>query len=249
MSLCVKEFKAKNVVFVADKGFFSEDNVKMLDTQQLQYIIPLRRNNAMIDLSPSQEPGFKKNIKNHFMYQNRAIWYWQYERNGRQLITFLDDYLRVNEENDYLQRITTKPEEFTQEGFVEKLPTFGTLTIVHKTKKALCPNEIYETYKLRNEIEIMFDSYKNYLDADVTYMQDRYVLDGWLFANFIAMTAYCKLFARLKQANLIHKYSPKDIVEISKAIFMIKNGNQWLLSETSAKTRAIFNKINIDYLT
>ena len=41
--------------------------------------------------------------------------------------------------------------------------------------------------KQRGEIEVMFDSYKNYLDADVSYMQNRYVMEGWLFANFIAI--------------------------------------------------------------
>ena len=77
---------------------------------------------------------------------------------------------------------------------------------------------VYESYKQRNEVEIMFDSYKNYLDADVSYMQNRYVLEGWLFANFIAMIAYYKLYVRLRQANLLSKYSPKDIIELSKAI-------------------------------
>ena len=51
---------------------------------------------------------------------------------------------------------------------------------------------VYESYKQRGEIETMFDSYKNYLDADVSYMQNRYVLEGWLFANFIAMIYYSR---------------------------------------------------------
>jgi len=72
---------------------------------------------------------------------------------------------------------------------------------------------VYETYKQRNEIEVMFDSYKNYLHADVSYMRNRYVSEGWLFADFIAMTAYYKLYVRLLQAQLLTKYSPKDIVE------------------------------------
>lgn len=30
---------------------------------------------------------------------------------------------------------------------------------------------------------VMFDSYKNCLAADVSYMQNRYVMEGWLFAK------------------------------------------------------------------
>ena len=94
----------------------------------------------------------------------------------------------------------------------------------------------------------MFDAYKNFLKADKTYMQDRYVLEGWLMANFIAMIAYYKLFILLKQANLLSKYSPMDIVEMSKSIFKLKINDKWTISEMSLKTTALFNKIKIDYL-
>ena len=47
----------------------------------------------------------------------------------------------------------------------------------------------------------------HYLDADVSYMQNRYVPEGWLFANFIAMMAYYKLYVRLQQTELMAKYS------------------------------------------
>jgi hypothetical protein len=75
---------------------------------------------------------------------------------------------------------------------------------------------IYESYKQRNEIEVMFDSYKNYLDADVSYMQNRYLLEGWLFANFLAMIAYYKLYARLLQAELLSKHSPPLSIRLKK---------------------------------
>ena len=180
------------------------------------------------------------------------IWYYQFEKEGKKMITFLDEKLRVEEEANCLRRIQTMPEKYTREDFFEKLHTFGTLTMVYKIKKKdhqkrkqeveCTPNEIYETYKQRNEIEIMFDSYKNYLDADLAYMQGRYVLEGWLFANFIAMIAYYKLFSRLKQAQLLGKYAPKDIIELAKAIYMIRIRGTWNLSEMTVKTCQFFKK-------
>ena len=94
----------------------------------------------------------------------------------------------------------------------------------------------------------MFDSYKNYLEADKTYMQDRHVLEGWLMANFIAMIAYYKLFTRLKEANLLVKHAPKDIIEISKSIYQMKIRGQWNRSEITNKTINLFKKLKIDYL-
>ena len=81
----------------------------------------------------------------------------------------------------------------------------------------------------------MFDSYKNFLDTDVSDMQTRHVMEGWLFANFIAMIAYCKLYIRLKQADKLSKYSPKDIIERSKAIYMLECNGVWRRSETTKK--------------
>jgi hypothetical protein len=94
----------------------------------------------------------------------------------------------------------------------------------------------------------MFDSYKNFLDADKMYMQDRYVLEGWLLANFIAMIAYYRLFTRLKKANLLDKFSPKDIIEISKSIYQLKIRGQWNRSEITLKNIDLFKKLKIDYL-
>lgn len=98
------------------------------------------------------------------------------------------------------------------------------------------------------EIEVMFDSYKNFLDADKTYMQDRHVMEGWLMANFIAMIAYYKLFARLKDTCLLNKYSPKDIIELSKSIYQMKIREEWHRSEITLKTITLFKKIAINYL-
>jgi hypothetical protein len=266
MSLCINEMKVKNkVIFIADKGFFSAENITMMNEENLSCIIPLHRNNSLIDFSPLEKPSFKKELK-YFIFQERIIWYYSYQNGDYKLITFLDEALRIKEERDYLSRIETHPESYTRQGFDKKLNHFGTLTIVYNVdNKKITDNEnkkkkkkpekekiieqiIYESYKQRNEIEVMFDSYKNHLDADVSYMQNRYVLEGWLFANFLAMIAYYKLYSRLLQAELLSKHSPKDVIELSKAIYKMKIRNTWYLSEITQKTQRMFAKILIDYL-
>ena len=252
MSLCVKEMNVKDVVFIADKGFYSESNVTELDNNLLQYIIPLKRNNQLIDFESIKQVIFKKEIKNCFIYQGRIIWFYQYENvvMKKKLITFLDEKLRVEEEADYLIRIRSHPENYSEDKFFKKMDGFGTLTIVYKLngQDNQSPQELYEAYKQRNEVEIMFYSYKNFLNADRMYMQDRHVLEGWLFANFIAMIAYYKLYCRLKQAKLLTKYSPKDIIELSKSIYQTKIHGEWNRSEITIKTKQLFKKIGIDYL-
>jgi IS4 transposase len=100
-------------------------------------------------------------------------------------VTYLDERLRVEEEEDYLERIVSHPEMYSEAGYQERLDRFGTLTLIYRTEKVQSAQYLYEAYKQRNEIEMMFDSYKTFMKADVTYMQDRHVLEGWLFVNFI----------------------------------------------------------------
>jgi len=265
MSLCINEMNVKQkVVFIADKGFFSAENIEMMNEEKLSYIIPLHRNNSLIDFSPLEKQNFKKDL-NYFIFQDRIIWYYAYQNGDYQLITFLDETLRIKEEKDYLSRIETYPETYSRKGFEEKLHRFGTLTIVYKVdnqehtsvkkskskkpkKEKTFEQTVYESYKQRNDVEVMFDSYKNYLDADVSYMQNRYVLEGWLFANFIAMIAYYKLYSRLMQAELLSKFSPKDIIEQSKAIYKMKIRGHWKMSEITVKQKQLFKKIKLDYL-
>jgi hypothetical protein len=268
MSLCINEMNIRDkVVFISDRGFFSAENIAKMEAEKLSYIIPLQRNNSLIDYSPLQRAEFKKKMQ-YFIFEDRIIWYYAYQSGNYKMITFLDEKLRINEEKDYLSRISTHPETYSKNEFDEKLHRFGTLTIVYdvkiqidndtkKTKKKKKKkNEIektfeqtvYESYKQRNEIEVMFDSYKNYLQADVSYMQNRYVMEGWLFANFLAMIAYYKLYVRLREAQMLSKYSPKDIIELSKAIYKMKIRGVWNRSEITQKHLTLFAKIGIDYL-
>lgn len=248
MSLCIKEINIKDVIFIADKGFFSIQNINELNEENLQYIIPLHRNNKLIDFEPLLKANFKMELKTYFIYQERVIWYYQYQRGSMKLVTFLDEKLRIKEESDYLQRIVSKPEEYTIEKYYQKLTSFGTLTHTFYTLEDLNAEQIYHAYKQRNEVETMFDGYKNFLKADIMYMQDRNVLEGWLAANFIAMIAYYRLFTRLKDAKLLNNHSPKDIIEIAKSIYKMKISGHWHISEITNKTKDLFKKIEIGNL-
>lgn len=248
MKTCVEELKVNPVVFIADKGFYSKVNAESLENSRLHFIIPLRRDNSLINYSTLRKPNFKEETKNYFVYQNRIIWFHEYQSDGNAMVTFLDEDLRVREEKDYLIRCKTHPDEYSEAKFFKKLKHFGTLTLTYYLPLKPTPKELYQTYKQRNEIEVMFDTYKNFLDADKTYMQNRYVFEGWLMANFLAMIAYYRLYSALREANKLDKYSPKDIVELSKSIHQTKVNNVWQISETTVKTKTLFNSLKLDYL-
>jgi hypothetical protein len=54
--------------------------------------------------------------------------------------------------------------------------------------------DVFETYKSRMTIEVLFDGMKNVMEADHTYMQDEQTLQGWMFINHIALQWYRHLY-------------------------------------------------------
>ena len=56
---CMLESGLENAIVVADKGFYSASNVSLLQEGQIQFILPVKRNNSMIDHSDLVRNEFK----------------------------------------------------------------------------------------------------------------------------------------------------------------------------------------------
>lgn len=236
--LTIKESEAKDVILIGDKGFYSFDNVNELDTDKVKYIFPIKRNSSFIDYKPLQQAG-KRELDGHFLFEKRVIWYYERINGSRRIITFLDDRLKTEEERDFLIRADEK--KASMEEFHENEHKFGTISIITKTD--LPPQKIFELLKSRIEIENVFDTFKNVLNADRSYMHDDFAMEGWMFVNFIALLLYYKLYNILLSKNMLSRYSPKDIVLHLSRVFKIRLGKDWLLSEVPKKSRIVIEKL------
>jgi transposase len=61
--LTLKESCVQDAIMIADKGFYSSENIAFLQQQNLKYIIPLRRDNAIISYHL-----MSKTSSNYFKY-------------------------------------------------------------------------------------------------------------------------------------------------------------------------------------
>lgn len=241
--LTLLESGVKDGILVGDKGFYSKANADMLAAEGLSYILPLRRDSSLIDYTNLTTNTFKKG-KNHFQHENRFIW-WE-ERlldNGGKVVLFLDERLALEEEEDYLTRIKTHPEKYTQEGYMQAKDRFGTLAILTNLPDK-GGEELYQAYKTRMSIETMFDSMKNVLEVDKSYMQDEDTLQGWMFANHIALQWYQQIYLLLKEHKLNSKYSVKDFLLLLKEARQVKINGQWQLAEIPAALEKLLKKID-----
>jgi transposase len=229
-------------VVVADKGFSSKTNIQMLEGEHLHYVIPLKRNSSLFDDVPIRT-GDKSKLDGHFLFNKRPIWYYSKKIDEKKkTIVFIDNDLKTEEEKDYLQRIENNIEGYTMENFLAKQYNFGTIIVITNLDKS--SREVYEILKSRNNIEVAFDTLKNLLEADSSYMQNEQALEAWAFVNHISMMLLYKIYALLKKNDMLSKLSVTDILEHLKYIFMLKIKNEWKLSEISKKTVKIMDSIN-----
>ena len=245
MCLTIRESQVKNCVIIADKGFYSQANVDKLQAEKLQFIIPLKRDSQLIDYELLNESSLK-NSGQYFAFEKRFIWYRSYpiKETENHLYLFLDENLKLKEQSDYLNRIEEKTSGYTFDKFLGKKTEFGTMAILSNLKDKTS-SQIYTAYKSRMDIENTFDAMKTILDADKTYMQNEEVLQGWMFANHIALQWYYMLHHRLLNTKQNSKYSVKDLIEHLLEIRIAKIDSEWVRTETIKKSQQLLDKINL----
>lgn len=237
--LCLQESGIAEALVIADKGFYSKANINNLKQEGLQYIIPLKRDNSLIEY----EKLDRKKLS-YFKFEERYIWYTHYILDGESIFIFKDEKLKVQEEKDYLDRIETLPEEYQIKTFHEKTERFGTIALISNASNQ-DPQHIFTSYKSRNQIEVMFDGIKNILHADRTYMQNDDALEGWMFINHIALQWYYQIYNLLKKHNQLKRYSVKDFITHLYEIKKVKINDQWVTEPVVKSSAAFLEKLKI----
>lgn len=235
----------QNAIVITDKGFYSEENLKIMETEQISYIIPLKRDNKLIEYRTIKDNKFK-NDNNYFEFEKRFIWYEEknISKSNNRLILYLDEQLRVKEEGDYLHCINTHPEEYTLKEFHHIKHKMGTIALLTNLEK-ISAEKVFQLYKSRVYIEQMFDSMKNVLEMDRTYMQNEHSLEGWMFINFIALQWYQFIYKLLLEKNLLNKYSVSDFLLLLREIRKVKINDNWYVAELTQNMKKFYDKINI----
>ena len=102
--------------------------------------------------------------------------------------------------------------------------------------------------KSRADIEQSYDTFKNTIHADRTYMRDDHQLQGWMFVNFISLILHYRIYNMLKEKGLLKRYSPEDAIEHLERVSMLKIGEEWKISEIPKKSWDIIDALGIPIL-
>lgn len=228
------EVEKEGVTIVLDRGFFSEDTIKFLLEKEINFVLPARRNSRLYET--------RIHLNNHLFYQKRLIRCGKRKVNDIFLYLFEDQHL-VLEENTTLYKKLDEGKIDKQE-LSEAQKRSGKILIISNLD--LDEKEIFMKYKSRDRIEKLFDSYKNVLQADILYLQDNESVFGHIFISFLSLYAYTKIEMALKNADLLDKQSPKDILlELSK-VYLIELNDCNIISEIPKKLERLEEKLGLE---
>lgn len=253
LGLTVEDARIGNATFVGDTGFGSEVNFAALSDSGLAYIVPLKRNTVEVDIPSVAFDGV-------FSYHHRTIRSHETRKDGYRICVFRDEKLRGNELTDFVERAekanaaTVARKSYNPDKDVlrdvatetaVKDAEFGVIVIRTSDMDATV-QEIYEAYKMRWEIEQLFDTMRNVCENDASYMHDDAGFEAWSFVGHVTLMVACRVLALLKKKKMVKQWSLAGVMDHLSRIHAVLVADEWKIAETTKKTRELVTKLGFE---
>lgn len=232
LKTCIRESGLNNMIFIADKGYYSGSNAEELTKNGISYIMPVKRCDKRIDYA-SIDMSSMDGFDGFFSFQSRPIFYKTIQRASaagakgtdakgeteepkpsETIVLYFDQKMRGKEIMDS----TCGKDGGIDDLKERKFRSMGTIALATTIREEKTPKEIYEIYKESELIEDANDAYKNVMRKNASYLQNTNSYYGWLFINHITLLLYYRVYNKIKEKGMTSKYSVADVIEQAKRI-------------------------------
>ena len=236
----IDEFRIEGGIEISDKGIPLEKAKEQFGDGKVGYLHPIKRNSKKQDelnlfsaLAPFQT---EDNIllASKAKDGNTGIYYY----------LFKDARKVGKEEIDYISG--KKDKGFDSKKYSERKKTFGTICFV--SNMDLDPNDVYEYYRLRWEIELVFRMYKGILSLNTTREHDNYSTIGNEFINYLSEIMVCRMKNRIRESEVFRKFTFKDVRERLNDCIKTSTDERrdsWKLCSLSKKDRELLETLGL----
>ncbi|MCP4159376.1 MAG: IS1634 family transposase [Deltaproteobacteria bacterium] len=126
--------------------------------------------------------------------------------------------------------------------FLCKMGSFVLMT----NKQQMDKSEVLNLYRQKDQIEKMFDIFKNEMNGDRLRAHSQYNVDGRLFIKFVALIIYAEASRVMRKKRLFDKYTVKELfAELKKLKITHFEKNAPILSEISKRQKIILDAFGI----
>lgn len=234
-----KEFK--NTLFIIDKGFYSDENLKVFTKNGCHYIIPPKENMTIYTDFMTRVDY----LKNHFIYvtkTNKTVIYYDYEKTeeGNYIYSFRDLSEHEIKCYDYRTKLAAGKKGYNQEKYEKAEKTFGTITVICDYE--MNPEDVFNAYKKRWSIETFYNYLKNRLGFEALHCQDYYIEQGLSFIILLTSNLHYELTKKL----MFHENNLDHVLLDLKAIRLRNNNGVWQTTASSKKRLSTYSDLGLD---
>lgn len=241
----LKESGIEKSISLIDKGFNSESNLNSLLENKNQYIMALRSDSKLVSGEILKDITRSK-CKEMFTLENEAIFAYEAKEDNNRICIYFNSTIAGIMESEYIDKMNRGVKGFKKENYQKAKERFG-IYIIKTNIEDLNLEKIYCYYKSRFEIEYMFDTIKNTLGFDKSYMHSDETIESWAFINHISILLTQRVYDLLQKNDV--KISLHHLYKKLRQIKVIKNNldesEKYELQGVPKKTKEMLSKINI----
>jgi len=192
----------EGTILVMDTGYCSEKIMKAVIGCKLGFIVAARR----------ESKAYDKIVvgKERFTWKGNTVFYGAGKFGSVYAYRF--ENLSVRNEELAADEIVSK-----KTGRLMKDPErAGNLMLF--SSENIEPREVYRLYKLRCTIENCFDTAKNVLSADRTYMTSDEKIAGHCFITFLSLCIWTEISMAIERAGLSAQFTVEDVLDTYAAM-------------------------------
>lgn len=242
----LRESGIKNSIALIDNGFESDSNINSLLTGKNKYIMALKRSSKLVPEEVLKDFGRSK-AKEIFINNHDTVYaYETTDKDKNRICIYFNKTIEGIESSEYIEKMNKGIEGYTKEKYQEAKERFGIYVIKTNIEdKSL--QEVYEYYKSRFEIEYMFDTVKNTLGFDKTFMHSDKSIESWAFINHISILLTQKIYDYTKEKNVnisLHQLF-KKLKQVKKIRNNLDSTDKYELLGIPKKTRELIETLEI----
>ena len=236
----LNQVELKNMLFIVDRGFYSEENIDLLSHNGNAYIIPLAKN-----LKTCKSAVSNMELKERFVYQKgkkaTVIEYKDECIGNHRVLTFRDVNEAAVEQANYLRHMGLGETSYTQEGF-EKNKDFMGAIVLQTNLNDNTPQEIFEFYKSRWGIETFYNYLKNQAGYNSLHLDDYNKTQGLAFIMLVSALIFNEMKEAVKD---IKGKSLQDCLLEARMLKAHKRMNKWTVTNCLKKQKELFEKLGV----
>lgn len=230
----LSSFTFNNKLFIVDRGFYSEPNLKLLSSNGNNYIIPLSEN-----LEDYKNVIDKLDYKDSFIYdakrKTHTIFYKEFKSlDEKARVIVYRDMTRSAEEDHHYRKMIGTSKNYTEEKYNEQKSKFGLFVLRTSLEETITPEVAFKHYKKRWNIETFYDSIKNDKDFKALNLEDFYICEGMAFIILVAGRIEERIRKTIREVAKGDSYF--DVMLKASAVKVHLQGGEWNCGVTTKKT-------------